>query len=469
MSMFHAVNVTQQSTGVSTPRTAASGLPFVVGTAPIQAADDPAAVNTPVLLTSWDEAVEKFGYSDNWETYTLCEFMYSHFVNFGAAPVVFVNVLDISTMRTAVTNASVELAAHRGSVTGDAIKTSLVVKASGEGGATLVSGTDYEAYYSDGSLVIEMLSGSEHYSDATISVTYDKTNSSAVTASAIVSAISKIDLCITSLGVVPDLICAPGWSDQSVVAAAMAAKAASVSGLCTAKALVDITAGSYDAAVTVKSNNNLVLPQEIVCWPMAKLGTMKFHMSTLIAGRMASTDTDNDGCPYESPSNKVLPIDGICIADGTAVELTLAQANVLNAAGIVTAIHFINGWVAWGNYTAAYPSNTDVKDIFIPVSRMFTWIGNSLIQTFWSRLDAPMNRRQIDSILDTCNIWLNGLTGMGYILGGRVEMQESENPTANLMAGILKLHVYVTPPSPLQELDFVLEYDASYVEAALAG
>ena len=80
-----------------------------------------------------------------------------------------------------------------------------------------------------------------------------------------------------------------------------------------------------------------------------------------------------------------------------------------------------------------------------------------------------MNRRQIDSILDTCNIWLNGLTGMGYILGGRVEMHESENPTTNLMAGILKLHVYVTPPSPLQELDFVLEYDASYVEAALAG
>lgn len=469
MSMFHAVNVTQQSTGVSTPRTAASGLPFVVGTAPVQAAENPADLNTPILLTSWDEAVEKFGYSDDWETYTLCEFMYSHFVNFGAAPVVFVNVLDVENMKTAIPSAAVAFTSHKARITGDAIATSVVVKVPGDGGATLEKGTDYELYYSDGKLVIELISTGEHYSDASLNVAYDKISTASILASTIVTAVNKIDLCITSLGMVPDLICAPGWSDQSVVAAAMAAKAASVSGLCTAKALLDLSATSYDAAVTEKSTKNFVLPEEIVCWPMGKLGEMKFHMSTLMAGRMASTDTDNDGCPYESPSNKALPIDGICTPAGVTVELTLAQANVLNAAGIITAIHFINGWVAWGNYTAAYPSSTDVKDVFVPVSRMFTWIGNSLIQTFWSRLDAPMNRRQIDSILDTCNIWLNGLTGMGYILGGRVEMQESENPTTNLMAGILKLHVYVTPPSPLQELDFVLEYDASYVEAALAG
>lgn len=39
----------------------------------------------------------------------------------------------------------------------------------------------------------------------------------------------------------------------------------------------------------------------------------------------------------------------------------------------------------------------------------------------------------------------------------------------NLMAGIIKLHVYMTPPSPAQEIDFVLEYDASYVTSALQG
>ena len=70
--------------------------------------------------------------------------------------------------------------------------------------------------------------------------------------------------------------------------------------------------------------------------------------------------------------------------------------------------------------------------------------------------------------MDTANIWLNGLTGSGYILGGRVEMLESENPATNLMAGIVKFHVYITPPSPAQEIDFTLEYDVSYLEEAFS-
>ena len=93
----------------------------------------------------------------------------------------------------------------------------------------------------------------------------------------------------------------------------------------------------------------------------------------------------------------------------------------------------------------------------------------TLIRTFWDRVDMPMNRRLIDSIVDTANIWMNGLAGSGYILGGRVEYNADENPDTALMAGIIKLHVYITPPSPMQELDFVLEYDASYVEAALGS
>ena len=38
-----------------------------------------------------------------------------------------------------------------------------------------------------------------------------------------------------------------------------------------------------------------------------------------------------------------------------------------------------------------------------------------------------------------------------------------------LMAGIVKIHVYMTPPSPAQEIDFVLEYDSSYVTSALTA
>ena len=128
----------------------------------------------------------------------------------------------------------------------------------------------------------------------------------------------------------------------------------------------------------------------------------------------------------------------------------------------------MGGFKCWGNYTACYPTNTDVKDYFIPVSRMFDFVANTLIVTFWDNLDVPMDRRMVDSIVDSANIWLNGLVGDGAILGGRVEMLESENPTNNLMAGIVKFHVYITPPSPAQEIDFTLEYDVSYLEEAFA-
>jgi phage tail sheath protein FI len=80
-----------------------------------------------------------------------------------------------------------------------------------------------------------------------------------------------------------------------------------------------------------------------------------------------------------------------------------------------------------------------------------------------------MNRRLIDTVIDSSNIWLNGLIGSGYVLGARAEFKESENPLDNLMAGIMKVHLYMTPPSPAQEIDFVLEYDANYVTSALQG
>lgn len=37
------------------------------------------------------------------------------------------------------------------------------------------------------------------------------------------------------------------------------------------------------------------------------------------------------------------------------------------------------------------------------------------------------------------------------------------------MSGIIRLHVYLTPPSPAQEIDFILEYDVNYVTEAFAA
>lgn len=69
---------------------------------------------------------------------------------------------------------------------------------------------------------------------------------------------------------------------------------------------------------------------------------------------------------------------------------------------------------------------------------------------------------------DSCNIWLNGLVADEKLLGARVELREDENSEENIVAGIMKFHVFITPHTPAQEIDFVLEYDAACAETALA-
>lgn len=471
--MNHGVYVRQQKTSVSTPLGALSGIPFVVGTAPVQMADNPATAGVPVLCTSLDEAVEKIGYSDDWKAYTLCEFMYSHFKLFECQPVIFCNVLDLNKAKETVSATDMDVEDHKVLLPAAAIKgDTLVVKPAGGSGTAYIDGTDYSAYYSGDSLVVEMMVDGAAYDAEQVNLTYEKVTPDKVTAADIASGFESVELCLTKLSIVPDLLCAPGYSHEESIAAVMATKAGNVNGMFKAKALIDIDVGAsgahtYADVLSTKTAGNMVDVDQIVCWPMVKLGNHVFHLSTQLAGVMSQVDTNNGGVPYESPSNKGLQMDGLCLADGSEVNITLAQANTLNANGVVTAINFTGEWTAWGNYTACYPGNTDVKDYFIPVSRMFGWVGNTIIRTFWSKLGKPMTRLLIDNVVDACNIWLNGLVGSRYLLGGRVEFREDENPVTDLMAGIVRMHIFMTPPSPAQEIDFTLEYDVSYITSAL--
>ena len=141
------------------------------------------------------------------------------------------------------------------------------------------------------------------------------------------AAVEQVEACLTMFGIVPDLIMAPGFSKEATVAAALAAKADSINGMFSGKALVDISAKTYTAAVQAK-NAGTYDQKSILCWPNGTLGDLKFHGSTLMAGCLAETDTNNGGIPYESPSNKTVHIDGLCDDDGAAINLTYNQANV---------------------------------------------------------------------------------------------------------------------------------------------
>ena len=478
MAYKHGVYCSEVPTSIVPPVNTAAGLPVVFGTAPVHLATNPAAANRPVLCHTYAEAVEAMGYSADWDKYTLCEVMYSQFALYNRAPVVFVNVLDPSTHKVAVAQAEKSISDGKVLVTDPVVLSTLVVKKTASGDA-LVEGTDYVAAYNDDEeCVISVVTGGALDGELKMFIAYDKVDASAVAATDIIGGINastgaKKGLeCLNDVfplfGLVPGVVLAPGWSHKPEVAAVMKAKAGNINEHFKAIVLTDVptaTVKKYSDVAAWKNSNSYTGEDQVVCWPMCKLGDSLYYMSTHILGAIAQTDSANDDIPFVSPSNKSLQITGTCLADGTEVALGPNEAAYLNGQGVVTAMNFVGGWKSWGNRTGCYPGNTDAKDAFIAIRRMFNWHAQTFIQTYWAKVDAPISKRLIQTIVDSENIRLNGLVARGALLGARVEFHEDENPTTNLLDGIIKFHTYFTPPTPAREIDNVIEYDPAYFNA----
>ena len=148
---------------------------------------------------------------------------------------------------------------------------------------------------------------------------------------------------------------------------------------------------------------------------------------------------------------------------GKEINLGAEEANYLNGQGIVTALNFQGGWKAWGNRTAVYPANTDPKDDFIPVRRMFNWIRNEFTLTFWQKTDKPITARLIRTIVNSFNVRLNGLQAIEAIIGGEITFKSSYNPITSLMDGKMSFNIKFTPPSPAEQIEGIFEYEPEYL------
>lgn len=476
MAFFHGIRTSERETSIKSPASTTAGLPVIYGTAPVHLASDPAASNKPILCYTYAEAVAALGYCTDWKNYTLCEAIYSEFVLYSVAPVVFVNVLDPYKHKATVSNAETAVANKLATVADPVLLSTLVVKTAADGTA-LKAGTDYEAAYDDdGVLQITALDGGAMASASTVYLSYDKLDPSAVTSDDIIGGIGSdgskkgletLDQVFTMYRLVPGMILAPGWSDNPEVASVMKAKAGNIDGVFSAISLVDIPTDAvtnYTNAPAWKTNNNYTSEDQYVGWPMVKNGSKIYHMSTHLCGVCGQTDAaDDDDVPWRSPSNKTLQATGLCLADGTDVGLDLTQANYLNGQGITTGLNFIGGWKLWGNRTAAYPSNTDVKDAFITSRRMMHWYAQRFILTYWANVDDIINKRFIETVVDSANIDLNGLTAAGKLLGGRMAFEAEFNPTTSLLDGSVTFHTYLGIGVPAEDIHDINEIDPSYL------
>lgn len=480
MADFYGVRTKEQATSVNVPVIATSGVVIAFGTAPVHQVDGEA--NTIVVAHNYEEAIGALGYSDDWEKYTLCEVMHSHFRLYGMAPLLLVNVLDPDKHKTEVQSASYPIVDGKVELTGDAIASSIKVTGSG---SELTAGVDYDTFYDDGKCYVEALTGgaidTAHLSAVTIEFSKVSFELSELVDDVIggyevstgkSTGLELVDMAYFKEAILPDIIIAPGFSHNSTVAAVMATKTSFSTvfrGICICD-MDTASVTSYQAAAEAKTaSGSFKNAKQIVCWPMVALSDRKFHLSTQLAGCMCKVDAGNDGVPSKVASNQPLQAGSAVLEDGTEILLDITQANFLRNQGIVTAYNFVNGFTVWGALTACATSSVDPKDRFINISRMFNYVANTIVLTFWRRIDENLTPRFSESIIDELNMWLNSLVSTENLLGARCEIRAEENPRDDLTDGIVRVHIYMTPPSPTQEIDAILEYDVDYVSAVIGG
>ena len=482
MSYPHGIYVSERETSLTTPIQGTAGLQVIFGTAPVNMVDDPAAaVNQPKLCYSFAEAKAAVGYCDDFKNYTLCQAIDASFRVFNTAPIILVNVLDPAKHKKNVAQASMALTkgqvtiSEGGKPVPGVIKATLAVSTS-SGGTNLKENEDYlVSYDADGYCTITSLKNA-----STLHIGYDKLDPTAVNAADIVGNVGAdgketgLELLRTiypKFGMTPGLISAPGWSHDATVCAALEAKCTSINGVFSCECLVDIptdTAKLYSAVKEAKETLGADGKHTIACWPMGKVGEKVYYLSALISALLAYTDANNEDVPYRSPSNQSLGVTGLCLEDGTEVVLDQDQANTVNSYGVVTGLN-ANGFKAWGNNTAVYPSSTDPKDRWIACRRMFTWWGNTIIQTYFQKVDNPMNTRLIENIVDSENIRGNSFVARGYVAGATVEFNEADNPATDLLNGTIRFKVNIAPYVPAENINFILEFDTNALTSSIVG
>ena len=480
----HGVFIVEEATALTVPISGRSSVQVVIGTAPVNMAEDPAAVvNTPILANSAAEAMAALGYSTDMGKgkYTLCQTMYATNSIYQVSPVVYINVLDPARHKKSLEEAQYPVSQMQAVIPVEGVLINGLTVKNAEGPTALTLNTDYTAAFnSDGHLVLTLIEGGAGASAENLTVSGEQIDPSVVTKTDIVGAYDPltgketgaevIRQVFPKLGIVPGLLLAPGWSQEPEVGIALAAKAANINGVFKAMALLDLDttkAKKYTDTKKVKEDSGFTSPYCYPLWPCDKVGDLILAKSAVVGALVSYVDASNDDVPSNSPSNTLLGVTGQCLADGTEVTLDQDQGSTVNEYGVTTAIN-MNGWRLWGNYTGAYPASTDAKDIWFPVRRMFNWQGNTFIQTYFSKVDDPMNTVLIESVVDSENIRCAAYAPDKWA-GAEIEYRADDNPTTDILAGKMTFRQRIAPYTPAQEIENILSYDTAMLASAITG
>lgn len=317
---------------------------------------------------------------------------------------------------------------------------------------------------------------------ATLKVSYRKFDATSITANRLIGTIASDTGVKTGMklfkdaynlyGFKPKILITPGYSSLNTVATEMIAVANEHKAI----ALLDAPAGVTVAtaingrgpAGSINFNTSserayLLFPHWKVYNPV-KDAVENQPYSQFMAGVIAKTDYERGY--WKSPSNEEIKgVQGPERNISFAINDPQTEANQLNEAGITCyASSFGTGFRTWGNRTAAWPTNTNVKN-FLVIRRIADIVHESIELAMMQFIDEPLdpvNRVTIDAILDSVNAFIRTLIGRGALIqGSRCEFDPAKNPADVLAAGQIVFDLVFMGPTPAERITFESFVDQS--------
>lgn len=479
---LHGIMTSRKEAEPQSPAKSPQNAVLVIGTAPVNTAELP-AVNEPVLASKRAEAVAAMGVTEEFDKYTIPHSIYAQFYKFGAAPVVYINVLDPDNPAHQTAVAASELAMESGSAVIEDTGILLDKLQVSDQDTVMTLGEDYVASFNDaGYVVIAATDAGRMAGLAKISVTYSKLKPEGVTEADIIGGVDEngvrtglelVDEVYPRFGVVPTILIAPGFSRKASVAAALEAKAQLIYGLTNGIALVDLDCGSSGAvkkedAAEQKSKTVVSSRWNIAVWPMVQVDGYQIWQSAQAAALMQATAVKNSSIPSESPDNLEYFIDGLCLEDGTPVRMTMDDVNdYLNRYGICSALK-LPEWKFWGSSTAAYPESKKSIDRWIKSVFMLNYMENTFKLEYASSIGRNASVKKINDIVDQFNLFLNSLIP-DHLSGAEMVFDIDENDESAMREGHYKFHTRYADWGPLEFIEHEFEYDATIQMEALKG
>ena len=446
---------------------------FIVGTAPIHKVKaSNRKVNEVLRIGTYQEALEYFG--DTYDKdFSISQAIKIFFELYGVAPLYIVNILNPEKHRTekkTLTSQPLErgkllLANHK------IIPETVVVKDSSSQAVVSDVKTIFTA---EGLEIYAKVAGNN------IDVEYEEVDLSKVTKAEAIGGFDSETMKRTGLELVnevflkyselPAFIDVPDFSHNSDVAAIMETKAKNLNGgMFEAMALINAPVDKkYDKLSEWKDTNNILGNDQILLYGKLKLAGEIYFQSIHYAGLSMKVDGENNGVPSQGPSNYSYKMDAFVWknASGNYEEVRLdkeQQANFLNKNGVVTAINF-KGWRCWGSETAKNPMATDPKDKFIYARRMFKYIGNELVLSFFNNVDKRFTAKMAETMKKSMNIRLNALVAADQLLSATVNFYASDNSLIDIINGDITWTIELGIVPLAKSITFKKVYDVGALE-----